>query len=91
MFFTSSYRPYPRGMVFLGLLVAMLVNFQPIWAALVALFFAMLNIGSIQLPIVLKIDSTLTGVLQGALVLFVILMEGARRKFLQRKAGGSHG
>lgn len=79
------------GYGFLGLLVAMLVNFQPIWAALVALFFAMLNIGSIQLPIVLKIDSTLTGVLQGALVLFVILMEGARRKFLQRKAGGSHG
>ncbi len=42
----------------------------------VALFFAALNIGSIQLPIVLKLDSTLAGVLQGALVLFVILVEG---------------
>jgi len=65
----------------LGLLVAMLINFQPVWAAPVSLFFAALNIGSIQLPIVLKLDSSLSGVLQGALVLAFLMMEGARRKF----------
>src|SRR5512140_310837 len=66
------------GYGFLGLLVAMLVNYQPIWAALVAFGFAALNLGSIQLPIVLKLDSSLSGVLQGALVLFVLLMDGVR-------------
>jgi hypothetical protein len=50
----------------------------------VALFFAALNIGSIQLPIVLKLDSTLSGVIQGALVLLVLLVEGARQRYLRR-------
>jgi simple sugar transport system permease protein len=72
------------GYGFLGMLVAMLVNYQPILAALVAFGFAALNIGSIQLPIVLKLDSTLSGVLQGALVLFVLMMDGVRRRFLQK-------
>jgi simple sugar transport system permease protein len=66
-------------------MVAMLVNFQVVWAAPVALFFAALNIGSIQLPIVMKLDSALAGVLQGALVLFVLMMEGVRRRVLKVK------
>ena len=68
------------GYGFLGLLVAMLINFQPIWAAPVALFFAALNIGSIQLPVALRLDSTLSGVLQGTLVLFMLLADGIRQK-----------
>jgi ABC-type uncharacterized transport system permease subunit len=71
----------------LGLLVAMLINYQPVWAAPVSLFFAALNIGSIQLPIVLKLDSSLSGVLQGALVLAFLMMEGTRRMFLKRERG----
>jgi ABC-type uncharacterized transport system permease subunit len=72
------------GYGYLGLLVAMLVNYQALWAAPVALFYAALNIGSIQLPIVLKLDSSLSGVLQGMLVLFVLLMEGIRQRVSQR-------
>ena len=74
------------GYGFLGLLVAMLINYQPLWAAPVALFFAALNIGSIQLPVVLKLDSTLSGVLQGTLVLFVLLSEGVRQRFMKKTA-----
>lgn len=74
------------GYGFLGMLVAMLVNYSPLWAALVAFGFAVLNIGSIQLPIVLKLDSTLSGVLQGALVLSVLLMDGVRRRIMARKS-----
>jgi general nucleoside transport system permease protein len=77
------------GYGFLGLLVAMLVNYQALWVAPVAMFFAALNIGSIQLPIVLKLDSTLSGVLQGVLVLFVMLMDGIRQKITKRWGGGS--
>jgi simple sugar transport system permease protein len=73
------------GYGFLGLMIGMLILYRAIWVAPVAMFFAALNIGSIQLPIVLKLDSTLSGVLQGALVLFVILVEGARQRYLRRK------
>jgi general nucleoside transport system permease protein len=69
------------GYGFLGLLVAMLINFQAVWVAPVALFYAALNVGSIQLPITLKLDSNLSGVLQGILVLFVLLTEGIRQRF----------
>ena len=74
------------GYGYLGLMVSMLVNFSAALAAPVALFFAALNVGSIQLPIMLKMDSTLAGVLQGTLVLFVILGEGVRSRFM-RKGG----
>jgi ABC-type uncharacterized transport system permease subunit len=70
------------GYGFLGLLVAMLINFRAIWAIPVALFYAALNIGSIQLPIVLKLDSSLSGVLQGSLVLFVLMVDGIRQRLL---------
>ena len=72
------------GYGFLGLLIAMLVNYQAIWVAPVALFYAALNIGSIQLPITLKLDSTLSGVLQGTLVLFVLLADGIRQRWTHK-------
>jgi simple sugar transport system permease protein len=77
------------GYGFMGLMVGMLVNYHPLWAAPVALFFAALNIGSIQLPIVLRLDSSLAGVLQGVLVLFVLLADGARQKYFSRKGASS--
>jgi simple sugar transport system permease protein len=73
------------GYGFLGLLVAMLVDYQIIWAAPVAMLFAALNIGGIQLPIMMKIDSTLSGVMQSALVLFYLLMDGVRKKLLREE------
>lgn len=73
------------GYGYLGLMVGMLVNYQVVWAAPVAFFFAALNFGSIQLPIVMKLDSSLSGVLQGALVLFVLMMDGVRKR-LEKKA-----
>lgn len=73
------------GYGYLGMMVAMLINYQAIWVAPVALFFAALNIGGIQLPIVLKLDSTLTGVLQGSLVLFILLMQGLKQRVLGKR------
>jgi len=73
------------GYGYLGLMVGMLVNYQVIWTAPVAFFFAALNFGSIQLPIVMKLDSSLSGVLQGSLVLFVLMMDGVRKR-LGKKA-----
>jgi simple sugar transport system permease protein len=61
---------------FLGLLVAMLVNFNA-WLILpVAFFFSALNVGSLQVILSLKLESSLAGVIQGMLVLFAILGRG---------------
>jgi len=67
------------GYGYLALLVAMLAGYRVAWVPLVALFFAALNVGSVQLPLVLQLDSSLSGVLQGVLVL-VALWVGARSR-----------
>jgi ABC-type uncharacterized transport system permease subunit len=74
-----------NGYGFLGLLVAMLINYQAIWAPPVAFLFAALNIGSVQLQIQYKLDSSFAGVLQDLLVLMVLLGEGARQRFMRKE------
>jgi general nucleoside transport system permease protein len=64
---------------YLALLVVMLSNYNIRLVAPVALFFACLNVGSIQLPMMLQLDSSLGGVIQGALVLATLGMHGWRR------------
>jgi len=68
----------------------MLVDYHVIWAVPVALLYAALNIGGIQLPIAMKIDSTLAGVMQSALVLFYMIMEGARKKYFAVRERQDH-
>ncbi len=65
---------------YLALLVVMLADYG-VWATpAVAFFFAGLNVGSIQLPMVLQIDSSLCGVIQGALVLAFLAVHGWRQR-----------
>jgi len=64
---------------YLALLVVMLANYNIWLMAPVALFFACLNVGSIQLPMMLHLDSSLGGVIQGALVLATLGMHGWRQ------------
>jgi len=51
------------------------------------LFFAVLNVGSIHLPLQLQLDSSLSGVIQGVLVLAVFLVHGLEEQvwLLRRK------
>jgi simple sugar transport system permease protein len=61
---------------FLSLLIAMLIGMNG-WLILpVALFFSALNVGSLQLPLALNLESSLSGVIQGMLVLFILLGRG---------------
>jgi ABC-type uncharacterized transport system permease subunit len=64
---------------FLALLVVMLAGFDARLVAPVALFFSVLNVGSLKLPMTLQLESSLAGVLQGALVLFALLLPRAAR------------
>jgi ABC-type uncharacterized transport system permease subunit len=67
------------GYGYLGLLVVMLANYRPSLVPLIALFFAALNVGSIQLPMMMQLDSSLAGVIQGALVLSALFVFGLRK------------
>ena len=73
-----------NGYGFLGLLVAMLISYQAIWVIPIAFFFAALNVGSVQLQIIYKMDSSFAGVLQDLLVLFVVLGQGVRQRLLKK-------
>ena len=72
------------GYGYLGLLVAMLVNYHPIWSSIVALFFAALSIGNTELQY-MGLNSYFAGVLQGFLVLFVLLVEGVRKQLIRKR------
>lgn len=65
---------------YLALLVVMLSNYDVWLAPFVAFFFACLNVGGIQLPMMLELDSSLSGVIQGALVLATLAVHAWRSR-----------
>jgi simple sugar transport system permease protein len=72
------------GIGFLALLVVLLVRYNPAWVLPVAILYASFTVGSIQLPLRLNIDSSISGVLQGALVLFALVAAGLQAWWLRR-------
>ena len=74
---------------YLALLVVMLSNYNIGLVPPVALFFACLNVGSIQLPMMLQLDSSLSGVIQGALVLATLGAHAWRAKMADAREGNA--
>ena len=72
------------GYGYLGLLIVMLAGYRAVPVPFIALFFAALTAGSIQLPIVMQVDSSLSGVIQGAFVLSALLVHGLNQRKKQR-------
>ena len=58
----------------------MLANYRIAPIIPICLFFACLAAGAIQLPIVLQLDSALSGVIQGACVVSALLVHGWRQR-----------
>lgn len=81
------------GYGFLGILVVLLAGFRAVWIAPIALFFAVISVGSTQLQLRLQLDSALGGVLQGVLVLFTLLAGGwqVRRAYRSRRGAEEGG
>jgi len=73
------------GYGYLALLIVMLANYKVTLTPIICLLFACLTAGSIQLPITLQIDSSLSGVIQGTLVLSGLLAHGLQQRRLLRK------
>ena len=68
-----------------GLLIVMMALYRPVVVPFICLFFALLNVGSIQLPLELGLDSSLSGVIQGALVLAVFTTQGLEYMWRKKK------
>ncbi len=68
-----------------ALLVGMMASFRLGLVPFICLFFAVLNVGSIQLPLQMGLDSSLSGVIQGVMVLSVFIVQGLRMWLNQRK------
>ncbi len=73
-----------NGFGWLGLLVAMLINYQAVWVLPIAFLFAALNVGGLQLQIVYKLNSSFASALQDLLVLLVLLGQGLRERFVRK-------
>lgn len=72
--------PISSGYGYLALLVVMLANYRIATVPAICLFFACLAAGAIQLPIVLQLDSALSGVIQGACVVSALLVHGLQKR-----------
>ena len=89
LFTFDNLRPLSSGGIgFLGLLVVLLLSIRLLWVPLITFAFAAILTGSTRLQIApsLKLDSSLAGVMQGMLVLFVILFQGVREVFFPKTA-----
>ena len=75
------------GYGYTALLVGMMASFRILPVPFICLFFAVLNVGSIQLPLQLNLDSSLSGVIQGLMVLSVFVTQGLRAWVTRRREG----
>ncbi len=77
------HRLIPRisgGFGYTGMLIVLLAGFRPQWVPAVALFFAIIGVGSPRLELNMHLDASLGGVLEGAVVLLVLLASGLRKR-----------
>lgn len=72
---------------YLALLVVMLSNYSIWLTPIISFFFACLNVGSVQLPMMLQIDSSLAGVIQGTLVIITLAVHGWQARRNRQKKG----
>lgn len=75
------------GYGYTALLIGMMAGFRVLPVPFICFFFAVLNVGSIQLPLQLGLDSSLSGVIQGLLVLSVFVTQGLRAYVIRRREG----
>ena len=75
------------GYGYTALLIGMMSSYRVTPVPFICFFFAVLNVGSIQLPLQLNLDSSLSGVIQGLMVLSVFVTQGLRAYVIRRREG----
>lgn len=86
MFTYNNLRPLLSGGIgFLALLAVLLAGMRAVWVPLIAFLFSIILVGSTRLKITLQLDQSLAGVLQGALVLVSLFVNGLRERASLRR------
>ncbi len=73
------------GYGYLAILVVLLAGLRTAWVTPIVFFFAAVGVGSPRLDLRMQLESSLGGVLQGSIVLFVLLAYGLRTRLLERR------
>jgi general nucleoside transport system permease protein len=74
------------GTGYLAILVVLLAGQSPVGCVLLSAAFAAISMGSLQLPLAMELDSSMGGVIEGLLVLFMLLLRGLRMRAPARTA-----
>jgi simple sugar transport system permease protein len=83
--FDSLRQSISGGIGFLALLVVMLSGTRTLWVPFIAFFFSAVLHGSTIVQLRTQLHSALGGILQGALVLFVLLLADVRQTLFERR------
>ncbi|HEC22521.1 MAG TPA: ABC transporter permease [Chloroflexi bacterium] len=79
--FDSLRQSISGGIGFLAILIVLLAGLRPVWTLLIALIFSALLNGGTIVQLRTQLHSSLSGIIQGLLVLFVLLFGDYRRVF----------
>jgi simple sugar transport system permease protein len=71
-----------------GMLVAMIMRYDPVGIVLMSLFFAMLKIGGMAMELNAGVSSELILIVQSIIIFFMAAESGISKRFLERRARG---
>jgi simple sugar transport system permease protein len=90
--FDSLRQSISGGIGFLAILIVLLAGMRPLWTLLIALFFSALLTGGTIVQLRTQLKASISGIIQGTLVLFVLLFGDYRRLLRrERKEPGTEG
>jgi simple sugar transport system permease protein len=73
------------GIGFLAILIVLLAGMRPLWTLLIALFFSALLTGGTIVQLRTQLKASISGIIQGTLVLFVLLFGDYRLRLRRRR------
>lgn len=85
--FDSLRQSISGGIGFLAILIVLLAGMRPLWTLLIALFFSALLTGGTIVQLRTQLKASISGIIQGTLVLFVLLFGDYRLLFRKRRRG----
>ena len=85
--FDSLRQSISGGIGFLAILIVLLAGMRPLWTLLIALFFSALLTGGTIVQLRTQLKASISGIIQGTLVLFVLLFGDYRLLFRKRREG----
>ena len=83
--FDSLRQSISGGIGFLAILIVLLAGMRPLWTLLIALLFSALLTGGTTVQLRTQLKASISGIIQGTLVLFVLLFGDYRLLFRKRQ------